>query len=173
MAAKHDGMKTAAIETHERGPMGETYRKSSDGLETNAQGTGSLDMAGERRVGDDEVDPEILAHGLEALEGKKKAWYSYFTTRDFWIVLALGYKYISHILFQLLTIIVDKFWPFASPVPIPSRLCWSTKALRFLLSRLSSTTSCLRSSTLRTRYTNMDSRSISRSCWLMDGSMLF
>lgn len=166
-------MKTAAIETHESGLMGETYRKSSDGLETNAQGIGRLDTTGERGIEDDEVNPEILAHGLEALEGKKKAWYSYFTTRDFWIVLTLGYKYISHILFQLLTILADKSWHFASPVPIPSRLCWSTKALRSLLSRRSSTTSCLRSSTLRTQYTNMDSRSISRSCWLMDGSMLF
>jgi solute carrier family 35 protein F1/2 len=54
-----------------------------------------LDVVGERSVGDDEIAPEILGQGLDAIEGKKKAWYSYFTTRDFWIVLALGYELIS------------------------------------------------------------------------------
>ncbi|KAK0101352.1 hypothetical protein ONS95_006527 [Cadophora gregata] len=82
--------KSAFVETNTRGPMGETYRKSSDGLETNAQPVSSLDINGERRVDDDDVNPEVLEHALESLEGKKKSWYSYLLTKDFWIVLLIG-----------------------------------------------------------------------------------
>ncbi|KAI9055156.1 hypothetical protein LZ554_000120 [Drepanopeziza brunnea f. sp. 'monogermtubi'] len=78
MAAKQP----TVTETGETGPAGVSYRKSNE--------TRSSEVVGERSVGDDEIAPEILGQGLDAIEGKKKAWYSYFTTRDFWIVLALG-----------------------------------------------------------------------------------
>ncbi|CZS93774.1 hypothetical protein WAI453_001217 [Rhynchosporium graminicola] len=82
--------KQAIIETNERGPMGETYRKSSDGLDSNALPVSSLDANGDRRVEDTDVSPEVLANALETLEGKKKSWYSYLLTKDFWIVLLIG-----------------------------------------------------------------------------------
>ncbi|KAJ2965773.1 hypothetical protein NUW58_g10823 [Xylaria curta] len=37
---------------------------------------------------DDEA--AVVSQGLQALEGKKVRWYSYLTTRDFWIVLVIG-----------------------------------------------------------------------------------
>lgn len=39
---------------------------------------------------DEIVSPEVLEHALESLETQKTAWYAYFTTKDFWLVLALG-----------------------------------------------------------------------------------
>lgn len=93
--------KSAVVETNERGPMGETYRKSSDGLETNAHAVSSLEMNGERRIEDDDVDPEVLEHALESLEGKKKAWYSYLLTKDFWVVLLIGYGKLNYKLLHL------------------------------------------------------------------------
>jgi hypothetical protein len=91
MASKATGVKTSALETHER-HVGDSY-KSSDGLEGNGDGSGSIEMVGEIGVNGngDEVDPEVLEHAIEALEKKKTAWYAYLTTRDFWIVLMIGY----------------------------------------------------------------------------------
>lgn len=34
-----------------------------------------------------------LAEALQEIEGKKKSWYAYLLTREFWIVLALGYVF--------------------------------------------------------------------------------
>ncbi len=84
---------TKAIQVDER-QMGNTaetgYRKNNDGLD--GGGSGSLEMVNEQRLGggDDDVDPEVLQHAIEALETKKTAWYAYLTTWDFWIVLLLG-----------------------------------------------------------------------------------
>ncbi|KAG9240373.1 hypothetical protein BJ878DRAFT_296105 [Calycina marina] len=36
------------------------------------------------------VDDEVVEQGLHTLEAKSKHWYAYLTTRDFWIVLAIG-----------------------------------------------------------------------------------
>ncbi|KAI0458081.1 DUF914-domain-containing protein [Xylaria acuta] len=36
------------------------------------------------------ADNEAVSHALQDLEGVKVRWYSYLTTRDFWIVLAIG-----------------------------------------------------------------------------------
>ena len=93
MASKTTEVKTSAVETHER-HVGDSY-KSSDGLEGNGDGSGSIEMVGERGViGDgNEVDPEVLEHAIEALEKKKTAWYAYLTTRDFWVVLMIGYVF--------------------------------------------------------------------------------
>lgn len=82
MARNHDG-KTTAIETHEN-QLGESYRK-------NAEDTG-MEMSDELPVSRD-VDMnenEVLEHAISNLEKKKTTWYAYFTTLDFWLVLALG-----------------------------------------------------------------------------------
>ncbi|RFU32383.1 hypothetical protein B7463_g3950, partial [Scytalidium lignicola] len=47
-------------------------------------------VTGEETDGSGEVDTAVLEHAIEAIEEKKKAWYAYFLTRDFWIVLLLG-----------------------------------------------------------------------------------
>ncbi|KHJ33298.1 putative solute carrier protein [Erysiphe necator] len=39
---------------------------------------------------EEEINSEVVEHGLEALENSKTAWYAYLKTRDFWLVLALG-----------------------------------------------------------------------------------
>ena len=95
MASKATGFKTSEVETQER-HVGGSY-KSSDGLEGNGDGSGSIEMVGERGINGNgvEVDPEVLEHAIEALEKKKTAWYAYLTTRDFWIVLMIGYVFQS------------------------------------------------------------------------------
>jgi hypothetical protein len=81
MASKYDA-KTSAIETHDN-RMGENYRKTGDdsGMEMNYEQTHIAAAENER---------EVLEHAILALEQKKTTWYAYFTTVDFWIVLALG-----------------------------------------------------------------------------------
>ena len=90
MADKSLGTRTTAIEAFEL-PVGNNYRKSSDGL---GEGNGDVEVTGDevRAVeGEDNVDEAVVAQGLQALETKKTAWYAYLTTRDFWIVLCIGY----------------------------------------------------------------------------------
>ena len=93
MANNKEIGKTSAVETFEaRGVNGESYRKSTDGLETSGNGSGSIEMTGEGRGhGDADLNPEVLEHAIEVLETKNRKWYAYLTTRDFWFVLALGY----------------------------------------------------------------------------------
>ena len=81
--------KTTAIEMQREFDNGnvESY-KSSDGLEGMGDESASMDMRAQVR--EDEVDVEILERGIEALEGKKKAWYAYLLTKDFWLVLLIG-----------------------------------------------------------------------------------
>lgn len=43
------------------------------------------------RVAGNQVDAEILEHAIENLEAKKKVWWAYLLTRDFWIIILLGY----------------------------------------------------------------------------------
>lgn len=89
MENKNLATKVTGVETYAVG-NGEGYRKSSDGLEGN--GSGSVEMTGPRVVSnDDEVDPEVLEQAIQALENKKTAWWAYLTTRDFWLVLLIGY----------------------------------------------------------------------------------
>ena len=89
MASK-DATKVTAIETQRDMGIehvnGESY-KASDGLEGTVGDSPSLEMHAQ---GADAVDGEVLEHAIEALEGKKKAWYAYLLTRDFWLVLILG-----------------------------------------------------------------------------------
>lgn len=89
MADKNVETKTTAIETQRDvgNGNGESY-KGSDGLKGVGEESGSMEM--HAQVGEDGVDPEVLEHAIEALEGKKKAWYAYLLTRDFWLVLLIG-----------------------------------------------------------------------------------
>jgi solute carrier family 35 protein F1/2 len=79
--------KVTGVETYAAG-NGESYGKSSDGLEGN--GSGSVELTPQRIANDEEVDPEVLEHAIQALESKKTAWWAYLTTRDFWLVLLIG-----------------------------------------------------------------------------------
>lgn len=75
---------------HEVG-LGESY-KASDGLE----GTGGGGGSGSMELRDDSgVDEAVLEQGIEALEQKGKKWYAYLMTRDFWLVLVIGYSSFS------------------------------------------------------------------------------
>jgi solute carrier family 35 protein F1/2 len=40
---------------------------------------------------DSSTDPEVLGQAIGALENKKTSWFAYLTTKEFWIVLAIGY----------------------------------------------------------------------------------
>jgi hypothetical protein len=82
---------TKGIEAYER-DVGGAYRKSSDGLDGN-EGSGSIEMNGRgiENDGEEVVDEVILAQGIQALESKRKHWYTYMTTKDFWLVLLIGF----------------------------------------------------------------------------------
>jgi solute carrier family 35 protein F1/2 len=88
MESKNLASKVTGVETYER----HVGNKSSDGRDGNGNGSGSLEMTGQRGVvnTDEEVDPEVLEHAIQALENKKTAWWAYLTTRDFWLVLLIG-----------------------------------------------------------------------------------
>ncbi len=89
MTSKDTETKTTAVETHAI-DNGEFYRKS-DGMEGNGESSNSM-TAGRRVNGlDEEVDGEVLEHAIEALESKRTAWYAYLVTKDFWLVLLIGY----------------------------------------------------------------------------------
>jgi solute carrier family 35 protein F1/2 len=53
-----------------------------------------MEMSGEeertRANGEETVNEAVLEQGIQALEGKRKAWYTYLTTKDFWIVVIIG-----------------------------------------------------------------------------------
>lgn len=71
-------MATKSFEAHER----TVNEHGTSSLEMNNNGV-SVDSRGEA------VDNAVLEQELEALESKKK-WYSYLSTKDFWIVLLIG-----------------------------------------------------------------------------------
>jgi solute carrier family 35 protein F1/2 len=96
MASKSGATKTTAIETQHSVGNGESYRKSSDGLEGTGEEGGSMEM--HAHVGEDGVDPEVLEYAIEALESKKRAWYAYLLTKDFWLVLLIGFVSLLHLL---------------------------------------------------------------------------
>jgi solute carrier family 35 protein F1/2 len=83
--------KTSAIETQINpiDPVAGSYLKSTDG---EASGSAANGPAGvyEMRAPEDGIDRADLAHAIDEIESKKKSWYAYMLTRDFWIVLALG-----------------------------------------------------------------------------------
>lgn len=86
MASKNTA-KTTAVETNVN-PVHDFYGKDT-GLEAGASGSGNVEPLSY----DGGLEPEsvALARAIHELEGKKTHWYSYLTTKEFWIVLALGY----------------------------------------------------------------------------------
>lgn len=58
-----------------------------EGIETRVYSTGT-DAPATPAAAENEND--AVAQGLHTLEGQKVHWYSYFTTWDFWIIIALG-----------------------------------------------------------------------------------
>jgi solute carrier family 35 protein F1/2 len=81
MDSKYDP-KTAGIQATES-HIGDGDRKDGD---VNPMGLNT--ERGPTSTGN--VDNEVLEHAIVNLENKKTTWYAYFTTVDFWIVLALG-----------------------------------------------------------------------------------
>lgn len=84
------GAKTTGVETHISALGGERHLKSSDGAGASGQGNGSFELAGNGSSADEGVDGEVLEHAIETLEAKKKSWWAYLLTREFWFVLLLG-----------------------------------------------------------------------------------
>lgn len=75
--------------------MGESTKVT--GIETNVNSLEERNTSPEvlgvngDRVAGNQVDGEILEHAIENLEAKKKVWWAYLLTRDFWIIILLGY----------------------------------------------------------------------------------
>ncbi len=101
--------------------------KATDGLED----SGNRSPASVRKVDyQDGVAPETLNDAVETLELKNTKWWAYFQTKDFWIVLVLGYvlhdveerggRVGSHCN-------PDRFWLSVSRQPILSQPCWSIR----------------------------------------------
>jgi solute carrier family 35 protein F1/2 len=85
MALADGDAKTTAIETHDR---------KLDGEENNGLGDGSNEVSVEEPIAGgsgEAVDEVALGRAIDALESKKTKWWAYMATRDFWIVLLLGY----------------------------------------------------------------------------------
>jgi solute carrier family 35, member F1/2 len=121
MANKNSASKVTGVETYAVGNA-ETYRKSGDGLEGN--GSGSVEMTAQRvTTNAEEVDPEVLEHAIQALENKKTSWWAYLTTKDFWLVLLIGYALLPRSRSKT-NQFADKCLHFASRLPTPSPLCW-------------------------------------------------
>lgn len=75
------GMNTSSLETGTA--YGENYRKTgADGLQ--------LDERGHYDSSNNDV---AAAEGIAALESEKTSWFGYMKTKDFWIVLVIGYVY--------------------------------------------------------------------------------
>lgn len=73
--------------------------KSDEIVHTNDFGAGGSASGTGSGIGEHEMrategaERVELAHALHEIEHKKKSWYAYLLTREFWIVLALGYVF--------------------------------------------------------------------------------
>lgn len=91
MSAMKETAVSSAVEGHETSSS--YYDKSADdGLHHNRHGNTDTDNTSERYEIDNnnEDGGENLAPVIEAIESKKKVWYAYLTTWDFWFVIILG-----------------------------------------------------------------------------------
>lgn len=68
-------------------PVKQSY-KAADDMEHVRGESGSIGMRASES--EDNIDGEVLEYALQSLESKKKHWYTYLTTKDFWIVLVIG-----------------------------------------------------------------------------------
>jgi len=82
-------------------------------------------QAYEHRGDSDNVSPEVLGHALGALENKQTSWFSYLATKDFWIVLGLGFVSFPYLKVDILMSSADKFLLSVLQQPIPFLPCFS------------------------------------------------
>lgn len=60
-------------------------------------GSKTTSIEEQRATGSQEaVDGVALERAIETLESKKTKWWAYLATRDFWIVLLIGYASYGH-----------------------------------------------------------------------------
>jgi solute carrier family 35, member F1/2 len=97
MASKGAEIKTSAVETHTISiGNGANYRKSEDDFGITGSRSGSGNGVGVEEINEMDIDGPApsrveLANALEKIEGRKTKWYAYLMTKDFWIVIVLGY----------------------------------------------------------------------------------
>jgi solute carrier family 35, member F1/2 len=97
MASKGAKIKTSAIETHTTAiGNSSSYRKSNDDFGVTGSGFGSGNGVGVEEINEMDMAESVpsrieLATALQKIEGRKTKWYAYLTTKDFWIVIILGY----------------------------------------------------------------------------------
>lgn len=88
MASTGGDMKPAAIETHD-GKLGNDERNDL------REGSNELSSEEPRATGSEEaIDGVALERAIDALESRKTKWWAYLATRDFWIVLLIGYVFL-------------------------------------------------------------------------------
>jgi solute carrier family 35 protein F1/2 len=97
MVSKGNEIKTSAIETHTTA-IGDSsgYMKSNDDFGVSGSGSGSGNGVGVEEINEMDIAEPIpsrieLATALQKIEERKTKWYAYLTTKDFWIVIILGY----------------------------------------------------------------------------------
>jgi hypothetical protein len=159
--------------------QGEMASKSDDVVRTNevgavVSGSHSDEHAPHHGTNATEgVERVELAHALQELEGKKKAWYAYLLTREFWAVLVLGYVSILGELEDRQTdSFPDKSLLSASLGPTLSLRSSQELEQTFQLSKPSSTISSLLSSIQLTPSTATVSRNTSSSSLSTAGNIL-
>jgi hypothetical protein len=93
MDSKFTEEKASAVETHTTTiGSGANYRKANDDFGPSVSGPAYGVTDGHEMDMAEPVPSRIeLATALQEIEGKKTKWYAYLTTKDFYIVLALGY----------------------------------------------------------------------------------
>jgi hypothetical protein len=128
--------------------LDDTLHTSARGSEVNSQ---------------DSMAPAALEHAVEVLETRNTRWYAYFLTREFWIVLLLGFAYPLPWLakYRAKSECTAKSFPYALLQRILSQLCWIIKELLSLLSRLFSTMCFLLLYIPHIPFSNMDPGNIS------------
>lgn len=101
MDSKSAETKTSVIETRSTIIGNDSScRKSNDDFGPTTSGSGSGNGVGvkdghEIYMAEPVPSRMELATALQELERRKTKWYSYLTTKDFWIVLVLGYVFLS------------------------------------------------------------------------------
>jgi solute carrier family 35 protein F1/2 len=102
MASKGAEIKTSAIETHTTAiGNGASYGKSTDDFGVTGSRSGSGNGVGVEEINEMDMAGPVpsgveLATALQKIEGRKTQWYAYLTTKDFWIVIILGYVLSSY-----------------------------------------------------------------------------
>lgn len=78
------GKNTTSVEANPAGDGEQHYRKHPE------QDRERFEMDGRGASNESSTNPEALGQALGALESKKTSWFAYLTTKEFWIVLAIG-----------------------------------------------------------------------------------